>query len=72
MDKEKVAHSTARRIKVAMELRKEILSVWGVLCTCLAGPKFGFCFPCLFVCLCVRTYHICNNYITYIVAVPCS
>jgi len=36
----------------------------------LAGPKITLRFACLFVYihLCVRTYHVRNNYVTYIVA----
>ena len=33
----------------------------------LAGPKFTLQFPRLLVYLCVRTYHMHNNYVTYIV-----
>ena len=32
-----------------------------------AGPKIALCFPHLFVGLCAPTYHMCNNYATYIV-----
>jgi len=33
-----------------------------------AGPKITLCFPHLYLSLCVRTYHMRNNCITYIVA----
>jgi len=36
----------------------------------LAGPKITLPFPRLYiyVCMCVRTYHMRNNYVTYIAA----
>ena len=34
----------------------------------LAGPKITLRFPHMLVYMCVRTYHMCNNYVTYIVA----
>jgi len=37
-----------------------------------AGPKITLRFPrlyvCIYICMCVRTYHVHNNYVTYIVA----
>ena len=40
--------------------------------TRLAGPKITLLFPRLYICisvyLCVRTYHVRDNYITYVVA----
>ena len=35
-----------------------------------AGPKITLRFPRLYIyiCMCVRTYHVRNNYVTYIVA----
>ena len=31
-----------------------------------AGPKITLRFP--YICMCIRTYHVRNNYVTYIVA----
>jgi len=33
-----------------------------------AGPKITLRFPHLYIYMCVRTYHVRNNYVTYIVA----
>ena len=33
-----------------------------------AGPKITLPFPRLYIYMCVRTYHVRNNYVTYIVA----
>ena len=33
---------------------------------------FLYQFVGLFVCLCVCNYRVCNNYVTYIVAMPCN
>ena len=64
MDKRKVAHSIASRIKVVMELWKEFLAAGCALCACLAGPKFGLCFVSICLSVCPDLYHVCNNYIT--------
>jgi len=33
-----------------------------------ASPKIALLFPHLLVGLCISTYHMCNNYVTYVVA----
>jgi len=33
-----------------------------------AGPKITLLFPRLYIYMCVHTYHVRNNYVTYIVA----
>ena len=43
-----------------------------MLCARPAGPKITLRFPRLLVYMCVRAYHMHNNYVTYIVAMrPC-
>jgi len=52
-----------------------LCSVWGRLAPIVVtsrcavdAPKIALRFLCLYHSLCVCTYHVCNNYVTYIVA----
>ena len=48
-------------------LLKAFLPAGSVLHMWLAGPEIALCFPCQSFCWSVR-YHVCHNYIMYIVA----
>ena len=48
------------------------ISAGSVRSTQTTSPKITLRFPHLFVSLCVLSYHVCNNYVTYIFAMrPC-
>ena len=61
-----VALNNRRQMKISYGC-SQFLPASYVLCARPAGPKITSHFPCLYLSLCIHIYHVCNNYITYIV-----